>query len=136
VNTAYTYVALSRLLSVLHQAASSTLDGVAYAYDAVGNRLSSPGVPYTYDDAHKMLTCEGVPYTYDANGSTLSKTNGSGTTSYAWDFEKRLTSVTKPDSSVLSFRYDPFGRRISKTSSAGTTTYIYDGDNISDGCFL
>ena len=175
VNTAYTYDSLSRLLSVLHQAGSSTLDGVAYAYDAAGNRtsktplpgnlaysynydptyqltqatrssdgiatekytydavgdrLTSPGVPYTYDDAHKMLTREGVPYTYDANGSTLSKTNSGGATSYAWDFEKRLTSVTKPDGSVLSFRYDPFGRRISKTSPVGTTTYVYDGDNI------
>jgi len=27
-------------------------------------------------------------YTYDANGNLLSKTNGSGTTSYAWDLRK------------------------------------------------
>src|SRR5882762_967665 len=77
-----------------------------------------------------MLTREGVPYTCDANGNTLSKRNGSGTTSYAWDFENRLTSVTLPTGSVVSFQYDPFGRRIYKSSPAGSTTYVYDGDNI------
>jgi RHS repeat-associated protein len=76
-----------------------------------------------------MLTREGVPYTYDADGNTLSKTNGSGTTSYVWDFENRLTSVTLPTGGVVSFKYDPFGRRIQKTSPAGTTAYVYDGDN-------
>jgi YD repeat-containing protein len=44
---------------------------------------------------------------------------------YTWDFENRLTSV--------SFRYDPFGRRIQKTwpnatnTSATTMNYLYDG---------
>jgi len=77
-----------------------------------------------------MLTREGVPYTYDSNGNTLSKRNGSGTTSYAWDFENRLTSVTLPTGSLVTFKYDPFGRRINKTFPAGSTTYVYDGDNI------
>jgi YD repeat-containing protein len=77
-----------------------------------------------------MLTREGVPYTYDADGNTLSKRNGSGTTSYSWDFENRLTSVTLPTGGVVTFKYDPFGRRIQKTSPSGTTAYVYDGDNI------
>jgi YD repeat-containing protein len=69
--------------------------------------------------------------TYDGNGNTLSKTNGTGTTSYAWDFENRLTSVTLPGTTgTISFTYDPFGRRIRKVSAAGTTIYVYDGDNI------
>jgi RHS repeat-associated protein len=175
VNTSYTYDPLSRLLSVLHQAGSSTLDGASYAYDAAGNRTSKtvlpsnvtsaysydpayqltqvlqgatrteaytydavgnrtyqPGAPYTYNSSNEMLTREGVPYTYDANGNTLSKRNGSGTTSYAWDFENRLTSVTQPAGGVISFKYDPFGRRIQKSSTSGTTTYVYDGDNITE----
>jgi RHS repeat-associated protein len=172
VDTSYTYDQLSRLLSVLHQAGSSTLDGTDYTYDAAGNRVSKtalpsnvasaysydpayeltkvmqgatqkesytydavgnrtyqPGAPYTYNASNEMLTREGVPYTYDADGNTLSKTNGSGTTSYAWDFENRLTSVTLPAGAVVSFKYDPFGRRINKSSPAGSTTYVYDGDN-------
>jgi RHS repeat-associated protein len=71
-----------------------------------------------------------VPYTYDADGNTLSKTNNGGATTYTWDFENRLTSVTQPSGSVTSFVYDPFGRRIQKTAPSGTTTYVYDGDNI------
>ena len=77
-----------------------------------------------------MLSREGVPYTYDNNGNLLSKTDGSGTTSYAWDFENRPTSVTLPGGGVVSFKYDPFGRRIYKSSPAGTTVYVYDGQNI------
>ena len=72
-----------------------------------------------------------MPYTYDADGNTTSKKNGSGTTSYAWDFENRVVSVTLPGTGgVVSFKYDPFGRRIQKTSPSGTTTYVYNGDNI------
>ena len=165
---------VSCLLSVLHQAGSTTLDGVSYTYDAAGNRMSKtalpsnvasaysydpayeltkvmqgatqkesytydavgnrtyqPGAPYTYNSSNEMLAREGVPYTYDADGNTSSKTNGSGTTSYAWDFENRLTSVTLPGTGgVVSFKYDPFGRRIQKSNPSGTTAYVYDGDNI------
>jgi len=79
-----------------------------------------------------MLTREGVPYTYDNNGNTLSWTNGSGTTSYTWDFENRLTSLTIPAGTVVNYEYDPFGRRIETSSSAATTVYVYDGNNIEE----
>ena len=175
VNTTYSYDPLSRLLSVLHQAGSTVLDGVAYTYDAAGNRTSKtylpsnttytysydpiyeltqatlastgaasekytydavgnrtyqPGVPYTYNSSNEMLKREGAVYTYDANGNTLSNTNGSGTTSYTWDFENRLASLTVPGTGTVSHQYDPFGRRILKSSPSGTTIYVYDGDNI------
>jgi len=56
---------------------------------------------------------------------------GSNTTSYAWDFENRLTSVTLPGSGgTVSFKYDPFGRRTYKSSSSGTSVFAYDGDNL------
>ena len=68
----------------------------------------------------------------DANGNTTSKTDSSGTTTYSWDFENRLTSVTLPGSGgTVSFKYDPAGRRIQKVftqgSSSTTTNYLYDG---------
>ena len=57
--------------------------------------------------------------------------NSSGTTTYAWDFENRLTSVVLPGSGgTVSFKYDPFGRRIYKSSSAGTSIYAYDSANL------
>src|SRR5579859_843511 len=70
-------------------------------------------------------------YAFDSNGNTQSKTDSTGTTSYTWDFENRLTSVTLPGSGgTVSFRYDPFGRRIYKSSSTATSIFAYDGDNL------
>jgi RHS repeat-associated protein len=67
----------------------------------------------------------------DANGNTTSKTDSTGTTTYAWDFENRMTSVVLPGSGgTISFKYDPFGRRIYKSSSSGTSIYAYDSDNL------
>jgi aspartyl-tRNA(Asn)/glutamyl-tRNA(Gln) amidotransferase subunit B len=52
---------------------------------------------------------------------------GSNTTTYAWDYENRMSSVTLPASGgTISFKYDPFGRRIYKSSSSGTSVYAYD----------
>jgi RHS repeat-associated protein len=129
VASAYTYDPVYELTKVLQ----GTTTKESYTYDAVGNRTHQPGAPYTYNSSNEMLTREGVPYTYDADGNTLSKTNGSGTTSYAWDFENRLTSVTLPGTGgTVSFKYDPFGRRIQKTSPSGVTAYVYDGQNIEE----
>ncbi|MGB2642070.1 MAG: RHS repeat-associated core domain-containing protein [Candidatus Acidiferrum sp.] len=70
-------------------------------------------------------------YTYDNNGNTATEVNSSGTTTFAWDFENRLSSVTLPGSGgTVSFAYDPFGRRIKKASNTGTGIYAYDGDNL------
>jgi len=67
----------------------------------------------------------------DYNGNTQTKVVGSNTTTYAWDFENRLSSVTLPGSGgTVSFKYDPFGRRIYKSSSSGTSIHAYDGDNL------
>jgi YD repeat-containing protein len=61
----------------------------------------------------------------------LTSATGSNTTSYSWDFENRLASVTLPGSGgTVSFKYDALGRRIYKSSSSGTSVYAYDGDNL------
>ena len=67
----------------------------------------------------------------DCNTNTQTMVNSSGTTTYTWDFENRLTSMTLPGAGgTVSFKYDPFGRRIYKSSSSGTSIYAYDGDNL------
>jgi len=72
-----------------------------------------------------------VTYTYDNNGNTLTKTVGSDTTTYTWDYENRLASVTLPSSGgTVYFKYDPLGRRIYKSLSSSTSVYAYDGDNL------
>src|SRR5262249_48303792 len=61
---------------------------------------------------------------------TLTKSNSSGTSQYAWDFENRLTSVTLPNGGgVVTFKYDPLSRRIQKASSSSVTNYLYDNIN-------
>src|SRR5438094_4957438 len=67
----------------------------------------------------------------DSNGNTLTKVVGSNTTTYAWDFENRLASVTLPGTGgTVTFKYDPFGRRVQKSSPSGTTNYLFDGLNV------
>jgi RHS repeat-associated protein len=128
VTSSYGYDALYQLTSV-SQGATTT---ESYTYDAVGNRLSSLGVsPYAYNSSNELTSLPSVGYTYDNNGSTQTKTDATGITTYTWDFENRLSSVALPSSGgTVSFKYDPFGRRIQNANTSGTTNYLYDGPNV------
>ena len=132
VTSNYTYDKIYELTQVM-QGANTT---ESYSYDPVGNRLSSLGVPsYTVNSSNELTSDSNASYTYDQNGNTISKTNSSGTTSYSWDFENRLTSATLPGSGgTVNFKYDPFGRRIQKAftqnGTTTTTSYVYNGDNL------
>lgn len=102
-----------------------------YTYDAVGNRLNSLAGSFGYNSSNELTASPSASYTYDANGNTISKTDSTGTTTYSWDFENRLTSITLPGTGgTTSFTYDPFGRRIQKAGPLGTTNFVYDGANI------
>jgi RHS repeat-associated protein len=124
----YAYDNIYQLTGVTQN--SSTTE--SYTYDPVGNRLSSLGVsPYSNNTSNELTSIPGTTYTYDNNGNTQTKVVGSNTTSYAWDFENRMTSVTLPGSGgTVTFAYDPFGRRIKKVTSAATSIFAYDGDNL------
>jgi len=106
----------------------------SYTYDPVGNRLTALGsAAWSYNTSNELNSCPGASYAYDANGNTIVKTDGTGSTSYTWDFENRLTSVILPGSGgTVSFKYDPFGRRIYKSSGSGTSIYAYDGFNLTE----
>jgi RHS repeat-associated protein len=123
----YTYDPLYQLTQVTQGLTTTE----SYAYDPVGNRLSSLGMsPYAYNSSNELTSTPSATFTYDNNGNTTSKADASGTTSYAWDFENRLTTVTLPGTSgTVAFKYDPFGRRIQKSSSSATTNYLYEGSN-------
>lgn len=120
--------AIYQLTQVL-QGANATEN---YSYDPVGNRLSSLGVsPYSYNSSNELTSTPTATYGYDLNGNAVTKNDSTGITTYAWDFENRLTSVTLPGSGgTVSFSYDPLGRRIRKSSSAGTSIYAYDRSNV------
>jgi YD repeat-containing protein len=125
----YTYDPIYQLTQVTQ--ANNTTE--SYSYDAVGNRTASLGVSsYTTNASNELTATSNASYTYDSNGNTLTKTVGSDTTSYTWDFENRLTSVTLPGSGgTVTFKYDPYGRRIYKSlSGGGTSVFAYDDDNL------
>ena len=115
----------------LTQVTQGTTTKESYSYDAVGNRLSSLGMaPYVYNSSNELTSTANATFTYDGNGNTLTKIDSSGTTTYNWDFENRLTAVVLPGTNgTVSFAYDPFGRRIQKNSSSATTNYLYDNSN-------
>ena len=74
----------------------------------------------SYDDNGNMMSRMDLP---DPNAPAPSQLLG---TTYEWDHESRLTSVTLPDSRAVSYAYDALGRRISRTER-DTTTFTYDG---------
>jgi RHS repeat-associated protein len=88
---------------------------------------------YTTNASNELTANSNASYTYDSNGNTLTKTVGSNTISYTWDYENRLTNVTLPGTGgTVTFNYDPFGRRIKKSSSTTTSVFAYDGDNLTE----
>ncbi len=128
VTSNYGYDAIYQLTGVSQ--GSTTTE--SYTYDTVGNRLSSLGVsPYAYNSSNQLTSTPSTTYTYDSNGSTKTKVDSSGTTTYNWDYENQLSSVVLPGSGgTVSFKYDPFGRRIQKSAPSGTVNYLYDGPNL------
>ena len=124
----YTYDDLYRLTGETITADSHGINGtVSYAYDAVGNRLSRasslPGISTqtsTYDPNDRLTND-----TYDANGNT----KVSAGSSYEYDFENRLTSLSTQHSSPITFVYDGDGNRVGKTVNGVTTNYLVDTNN-------
>jgi YD repeat-containing protein len=111
-------------LTGVTQAATST---ETYSFDPVGNRLSSLSVPsYTYNSSNEIIAAGASTFTYDNNGNTLTKTDGTGTTTFTWDFENHQTSVHPPSQTTVTFKYDPFGKRIQKAGSV----YVYNEANL------
>lgn len=119
----------------IYELLSATQGGTtkeSYTYDSVGNRLTQLGsASWSYNTSNELTARPTVSYTYDSDGNTQTMVNASGTTTYNWDYENRLTSVVLPGSGgTVYFKYDPFGRRIYKSSTSGTSVYAYDGDNL------
>ncbi|HET9406398.1 MAG TPA: hypothetical protein VFO39_04110 [Candidatus Sulfotelmatobacter sp.] len=117
VNTSYAYDSVSHLLSVLHKAGNTVLDGASYTYDATGNRTSK---------------------TNDLNGVT---------SNYGYDPLYQLTQVTQGAVTTESYSYDSVGNRMSSSgvlnytynasnellsNSAGSYTYDANGNTLTD----
>src|SRR5947209_18612359 len=120
-----------------------TKKSTSYSYDVEG-RLVQTTYPdaakavYTYDVAGSLATAQdenhtsaNTTYSYDAKGavSKVAQTLGTAqiTTSYGYDTQGNLASVTDPNGNVTTYTFDDFGRMTKQVSPVtGTSTYTYD----------
>ncbi|MEA5429213.1 RHS repeat-associated core domain-containing protein, partial [Arcicella lustrica] len=129
----YKYDELNRLLEK-----SYTGNTDKYAYDEEGNLVSAfnNDIAYTfeYDELNRLfkkniLTWnKALSYTYDAMGNrkTMIDHDG-GLTTYNYDNNNRLISLTNPSKLTTTFEYDAGGRMKKQINGNKTfTTYHYD----------
>lgn len=113
---------------------------ISWSYDEVGNRLTQTKngqlTTYTYNDANQLIseTTRGLTnnYQYDNNGNMTSKSDGTNSWTWGYDYENRQIFYTDPITSAnnASYIYDAGGSRISKTVSGVVEKYILDGANV------
>jgi len=134
----FAYDELDRLVVARIEAAGELIEE-SYSYSPVGNILSKTGIgAYTYDDPrhpHAVTEADDHRFDYDANGNMIAKTDGSQVTTFAYDFQNRLTSiVTARGTSVYAYRDDY--HRVQKQLLSGTTiNYIGELSEIDESGF-
>jgi len=114
-----------------------------YQYDAVGNRTkmfeytssSTITTTYTYDHADEFTqwttSTVTMTFTYASDGCLVSKSDGTDTWQYVWDYEGRLTAFKKNSATLVEYAYSPTGtRRYSSDSTLGLTNYFYSGGHV------
>jgi RHS repeat-associated protein len=92
--------------------------------------VNGTATTYTYDANDRLLNEKvggvvTVAYTYDDNGSTLTKTENGGVTTYVWNDEKRLIQATV-GGTVVDYRYNDAGIRVSSKQGGVETRYLLD----------
>ncbi|MBF0293484.1 MAG: hypothetical protein HQK86_15155 [Nitrospinae bacterium] len=122
----YQYDTAGRLIG----ASKNGLATASYAYDNNGNRINATvnGVSTQgyYDLKDRLTTYGNNSYTYTANGELLTKTNVSGTTTYAYDVMGNLVFVTMPDGTLIEYVIDGQNRRVGKKINGMLTHgYLY-----------
>jgi RHS repeat-associated protein len=119
----YSYDSIYQLLQTTSPASSIE----TYTYDSVYNRLTSESFSdWIYDKNNRLMSYDNTIYNYDANGNTLSKTVGSDTANYKYDYENRLIRIDYPDGTYSEYMYDPFGNRITRNSNGTVAWFVYD----------
>ena len=129
--TTYGYDGIGRLAS--ENRTGNGPSSQTYAWDAASNCLNINGVnPLTYDADSEVKTVGGYNVfglTYNANGDRTGETINGQATTFTYDFDDRLTSITTA-SGTISYRYDAIGRQVSKAINGTFTGYYLDGNTI------
>lgn len=120
-------------------------DQTRYTYDA----LSRVKTVRDGNDNLQVLTCDAldcvreivyqnpqginasqVTSVYDQNGNLASRSDTTGTTTYAYDPRNAQTSHTLPGGRTTAYVYEQVGNLTSLSDAGGTVTYIYDKVNL------
>ena len=116
--------------------------GVAYTYDAAGNRMTrtedGETITYTlgagdrlasYGRAASTMPPHSGAYTHDAAGNvTRIERDGRPTLDLAWNSQYQLGSVSTNGVFAESYTYDALGRRVTTITLEGTTRHVYDNN--------
>ncbi len=130
--TAYTYDGLNQLTGVLYPGGRSVL----YSYDPLGNRTAvndgGTNAAYAANDLNQYSQAGGVSFAYDADGNLVRRNDASGASTYVYDAENRLISVSTPTNGVWQYLYDAFGNRAAVIRDGVTKRFLYDPDGFVD----
>lgn len=114
-------------------AAHMGMEGFAYSYDSVGNRVSSErGAAVTTYGANSLNQYTVISNTvamkaaYDADGNMVDAGNG---WHYVWNAENRMILASNAEH-VVTYAYDHRGRMVFKSVDAAPTRYLWDEYNI------
>ena len=88
-----------------------------YTYDADGNLL------HLLNRGPNNVILSRFDFTYDALGRRTSVTTTDGITTFGYDADGQLTSVSLPGGRVITYQYDAGGNRTSVTDTSATTSY-------------
>ena len=85
--------------------------------------------PLVYDSDDELLSAGNSTYAYDADGDRTSETVNGVTTTFGYDYDNQLVSITT-GSNVVGYAYDALGRRVCRTAGGVTTSSFYDSDRV------
>ncbi len=130
----YGYDPLGQLTNVTDWTADglSITDATVYRYDEAGNRYevirTEHGAlveDYVANELNQYTSAGDATFTYDADGNMTSKVEDGVESTYAYDIENRLVSVTTP-TDTWTYEYDAFGNRIATIHNGQATRYVVD----------
>jgi RHS repeat-associated protein len=146
----YVYDELGRLTRECTNAATGACatgpgDHTDYSLDLVGNRLTKTKVTgsltetttWRYnarDEIIDQVFSNGGPsqttvFGYDANGSLISQSLGSQSTTYDYNLENRLKAAHLPGGVNTAYLYNDDGLRVQEVNGADVKNLLVDGNN-------
>ncbi len=142
----------SLVTNIVNSAAGTTVESLAYTYDALNRPICRNTDTFGYNDRSEVTsaTISGVTngygydeignstdwtannlnqyaeFSYDLDGNLLSD----GVRTFSYDAANRLKTVSINDILVLTNFYDAKSRRVKKVAQEATTTFFYDDWNL------